>query len=96
MPPGTTVLRRATAVLCGNSYANLRRLGGYERLHILLIREGWQVGRKRVHRLYKLEGLQVRREPGAGSASACIEGPVPTATAGGQYWAMDFSMVRSA
>ena len=29
---------------------------GYERLHILLTREGWQVGRNKVHRLYKLEG----------------------------------------
>ena len=33
---------------------------GYERLHILLRREGWRVNRKRVHRLYKLEGLQLR------------------------------------
>ena len=35
---------------------------GYERIHILLTREGWKVGRKRVHRLYKLEGLQVRKQ----------------------------------
>jgi hypothetical protein len=33
---------------------------GYERLHILLTREVWRVGRNRVHRMYKLEGLQVR------------------------------------
>ena len=33
---------------------------GYERLHVLLRREGWEVNRKRVHRLYKLEGLQLR------------------------------------
>ena len=51
---------------------------GYERIHILLRREGWLVGRNRVHRLYRLEGLQVRmrvrrrkrislhRAPGAG------------------------------
>jgi transposase InsO family protein len=33
---------------------------GYERIHIVLRREGWKVNRKRVHRLYRLEGLQVR------------------------------------
>jgi putative transposase len=33
---------------------------GYPRLHILLRREGWQVNIKRVYRLYKLEGLEVR------------------------------------
>ena len=33
---------------------------GYERIHVLLRREGWHVNLKRVHRLYCLEGLQVR------------------------------------
>jgi putative transposase len=33
---------------------------GYERIHIVLRREGWKGNRKRVHRLYRLEGLQVR------------------------------------
>ena len=33
---------------------------GFERIHAVLRREGWSVNRKRVHRLYKLEGLQVR------------------------------------
>lgn len=33
---------------------------GSERLLILLTWEGWMVGRNKVHRLYKLEGLQVR------------------------------------
>lgn len=36
--------------------ATARPRFGYERLHILLIREGWRVGRNRIHRLYKLEG----------------------------------------
>ncbi len=56
---------------------------GYERLLILLTREGLKVGRIRVHRLYKLEGLQVRRERVGGSASVCT-------VVGGQYCAMDF------
>jgi putative transposase len=36
--------------------ATARPRFGYERLHFLLIREGWRVGRNRIHRLYKLEG----------------------------------------
>ena len=33
---------------------------GCLRLHTLLVREGWRVNRKRVHRLYREEGLQLR------------------------------------
>ena len=70
--------------------ATARPRFGYERLHILLTREGWQVGRKRVHRLYKLEGLQVRMRVRRRKRISLHRGPVPTATGGGQYWAMDF------
>ena len=34
---------------------------GYQRLHILLQREGWAVNHKRVYRLYRQEGLMVLR-----------------------------------
>lgn len=34
---------------------------GYRRIHVLLRREGWPVNRKRVQRLYREEGLAVRR-----------------------------------
>lgn len=40
--------------------ANSRPRFGYERIHVLLQREGWQINVKRLHRLYCLEGLQVR------------------------------------
>jgi putative transposase len=33
---------------------------GYRRLHVLLMREGWQINHKRVYRLYKQEGLSLR------------------------------------
>ena len=33
---------------------------GYRRIHVLLRREGWDVNAKRVYRLYKEEGLQLR------------------------------------
>ena len=41
---------------------------GYRRIHVLLRREGWAINVKRVYRLYKIEGLNLRnhtrrREP---------------------------------
>jgi len=70
--------------------ATARPRFGYERLHILLTREGWKVGRNRVHRLYKLEGLQVRMRARRRKRISLHRGPVPAATSAGQYWAMDF------
>lgn len=70
--------------------ATARPRFGYERLHILLTREGWQVGRNQVHRLYKLEGLQVRMRVRRRKRISLHRGPAPVASAGGQYWAMDF------
>ena len=34
---------------------------GYRKIRVLLIREGWQVGKKLVYRLYREEGLGLRR-----------------------------------
>ena len=34
---------------------------GYRRIAVLLVRSGWRVNVKRVHRLWKAEGLQIRR-----------------------------------
>ena len=33
---------------------------GYRRIHVLLRREGWNVNAKRIYRLYKEMGLQLR------------------------------------
>jgi putative transposase len=35
---------------------------GYRRIHVLLRREGWAVNRKRVQRIYRDEGLAVRKK----------------------------------
>ena len=35
---------------------------GYRRIHVLLRREGWQVNPKRIYRLYKELGLQLRNK----------------------------------
>ena len=57
--------------------ATARPRFGYERLHILLTREGWRVGRNRVHRLYKLEGLQVRMRVRRRKRISLHRGPAP-------------------
>ena len=50
--------------------ANQRRRFGYRRLHILLRREGIMINRKKTQRLYKEEGLAVRRRRSRGALSA--------------------------
>ena len=70
--------------------ATARPRFGYERLHILLTREGWRVGSNRAHRLYKLEGLQVRMRVHRRKRISVHRGPPPVATTCGQYWAIDF------
>jgi putative transposase len=41
-----------------------RRVGyGYRRIHVLLRREGWDVNAKRIYRVYKEMGLQLRHKP---------------------------------
>ena len=40
--------------------ANIRIRWGYRRLHVLLRREGWQLGRSQCYRIYCEEQLQLR------------------------------------
>jgi len=63
---------------------------GYLRIHVLLNREGWNVNRKRVHRLYRLEGLQVRMRVRRQKRLSLHRGPAPRASALGERWSMDF------
>jgi putative transposase len=44
--------------------ASVRRRFGYRRLHILLKREGIVMNHKKLRRLYREDGLQVRRRSG--------------------------------
>jgi putative transposase len=62
---------------------------GYPRLHVLLRREGWKVNIKRVYRLYKLEGLEVRTKKRRKRASHLRVIP-PTPTVPNERWSMDF------
>jgi hypothetical protein len=40
--------------------AHARPRFGYQRIHVMLRREGWAVNKKRIRRLYRLDGLQLR------------------------------------
>jgi putative transposase len=62
---------------------------GYRRLHILLVREGQVVNRKRVYRLYRREGLAVRKRPRK-KLRAVRPMPLPAPSRANQRWAMDF------
>jgi len=62
---------------------------GYRRLGILLRRAGWRVNDKRVYRLYRADGLAVRRRRRRKLAAGTrIVLPVPTQP--NQRWSMDF------
>lgn len=56
----------------------------------MLRREGWTIGRKRVYRLYRLEGLQLRMRCRRHKRASLHRGAAPLPTGPGQYWAMDF------
>lgn len=62
---------------------------GYRRLHVLLRREGHQVNHKLVFRLYRAEGLAVRRKKRKRIASA-LRVVLPPPARPGQRWSMDF------
>src|ERR1700752_4050159 len=62
---------------------------GYRRLTVLLRRQGWHVNAKRIYRLYREEGLQVRTKQRAKRASHARVA-LPTAVRPNQRWSMDF------
>ena len=70
--------------------ANDRPRFGCERIHVMLKREGWQINIKRVHRLYCLEGLQVRMRRRRKKHLSLHRGMPPRASAPNERWSMDF------
>jgi putative transposase len=66
-----------------------RRRWGYRRLHVLLCREGMQVNHKRVYRIYREEGLSVRRRKRKRAVSAART-PVLRPERAGEVWGLDF------
>ena len=63
---------------------------GYRRVHVLLRREGWAVNPKRVYRLYKELGLQIRNKVPKRRVKAKLRDDRAVATQANQTWAMDF------
>jgi len=63
---------------------------GYRRLHVLLRREGWAVNHKRVYRLYREEGLSMRRKIPRRRAASQARTPRAAVGSADQVWAMDF------
>ncbi|MEJ6391611.1 IS3 family transposase [Gymnodinialimonas ulvae] len=66
-----------------------RRRFGYRRLDILLRREGWAVNWKRLSRIYKEEGLTVRKR-GGGKRALCTRAPMAIPQGPNQRWSLDF------
>jgi putative transposase len=69
--------------------AALRKRFGYRRLGLLLRREGVLVNHKRVYRLYREEGLSLRRRKRKRLTSEG-RGPGEVATGANQVWSLDF------
>lgn len=63
---------------------------GCERVFVMLRCEGWKDNHKRVHRLYKLEGLSLRHCRPRRSRSARRRQPSMVATIPNELWGMDF------
>ena len=73
------------------AHAAERARFGYRRLHILLERDGLVVNHKRVHRIYRMAGLQVRRRRRKRLTRA-ERVPLPTPSQRLERWSMDFTV----
>jgi len=74
-----------------HTHAAARSRFGYRRLHVLIAREGTAVNHKRLYRLYRQAGLQVRRR----RRKRLTRGervPLPAPTRRRERWSMDFTL----
>ena len=83
-PPQTALTMRMKEL------AQSRPRFGYRRVHVMLRREGWAVNHKRVRRLYRLEGLQLRLRTRRRKHASLHRGVPPAATRAHERWSMDF------
>jgi transposase InsO family protein len=63
---------------------------GYRRIHVLLRRDGWRVNPKRVYRLYRELGLQLRTKTPKRRVKAKLRDDRCPATRSNETWAIDF------
>jgi hypothetical protein len=94
--PGRAVYRESTAKdqsalrMRIRDIARSRPRFGCPRIHIMLRREGWRVNHKRVHRLSRLEGLQVRMRERRRRRLSLHRGAAPRPVRVDERWSMDF------
>ncbi len=70
--------------------AAVRSSWGSPRIHVLLRREGWLVNHKRTERLFRLEGLNLRRNRPRRRKAVVTRGPSVAAMRKDERWSMDF------
>lgn len=63
---------------------------GYRRVHVLLQRDGWAINAKRVYRLYRELGLQLRNKTPKRRVKAKLREGRVDARQSNETWAMDF------
>jgi putative transposase len=63
---------------------------GYRKIRVLLNREGWDVGKYLVYRLYKEEGLALKKRPQRKRKAGRHREERFIATAPNQAWSIDF------
>ena len=83
-PPDHADIRKKMHEIAGN-----RRRFGYRRVGILLEREGFIMNPKKLYRLYKEEGLSVRRRRGRKRARG-TRAPMPIPIRPNVRWSLDF------
>ncbi len=81
---GDAELRERLRQLAGE-----RRRFGYRRLHVMLVREGERVNHKRIYRLYREEGLSVRKRKRK-RVSRAARVPLQAPAGPNQLWSLDF------
>jgi putative transposase len=69
--------------------ASIRRRFGYRRLHFLLGKEGVRMNQKRFRRLYREEGLAVRKRGGRKRALG-MRAPIALPSRPNERWSLDF------
>ena len=83
-PPDHPEIRQEMKEIAGR-----RRRFGYRRIGVLLERKGMIMNHKKLYRLYREEGLAVKRRRGRKRARGSRT-PMPEATQTNQRWSLDF------
>jgi putative transposase len=83
--PGQAALEKRIREIC-----ETRVRFGYRRVHVLLRREGWDVNAKRIYRLYKEMGMQLRNKTPRRRVRAKLREDRTDAVRPNDVWAMDF------